>query len=243
MDAFKVGEIKRMDRGGNRAWRTFFDKHSLNTSRGLHWDEVSIGDRYSGDVGEEWKERLSAKVEGREYVPVEKKKKKKEDSRKMASVEDEEEDDASFSSGPESRKTQNEAYFARLGAQNASRPDSVPPNQGGKYTGFGSGDVTGSAVAESKAATASMPGIDDFQKDPVAALTKGFGWFSTAVGKSAKQVNDGWIQPTAQKVLCLYYASSMTPLPCAPIYHAPLLLPLLLPLHPNLTPSRLLYRC
>ncbi len=207
MDAFKVGEIKRMDHGGNRSWRTFFDDHSINKSRGVRFEEASIGDRYGGDVGEEWKERLSALVEGREYIPVEKKEKK------VASVEDDEEEEhsgrdnsglaAGSGSGSGSRKAQNEAYFARLGAQNASRPDSVPPNQGGKFTGFGS-DAGGSAASGTadghREGTNSMPGIDDFQKDPVAALTKGFGWFSTAVGKSAKQVNEGWIQPTAQKV-------------------------------------------
>lgn len=42
--------------------------------------------------------------------------------------------------------------------------------------------------------------MDEFQKDPVAALTKGFGWFTTTVGKGAKTVNDGWIQPNVQKV-------------------------------------------
>lgn len=45
-----------------------------------------------------------------------------------------------------------------------------------------------------------MPGFDDLQKDPVAALTKGFGWFTTTVGKTAKSVNEGYIQPTAAKV-------------------------------------------
>lgn len=38
------------------------------------------------------------------------------------------------------------------------------------------------------------------QRDPVAALTKGFGWFTNTVGKTAKTVNEGYIQPTALKV-------------------------------------------
>lgn len=46
-----------------------------------------------------------------------------------------------------------------------------------------------------------MPNFEDMQKDPVAALTKGFGWFTTTVGKTAKSVNEGYIQPTAAKVL------------------------------------------
>ena len=47
---------------------------------------------------------------------------------------------------------------------------------------------------------AKLPGFDDLQRDPVAALTKGFGWFTTTVGKTAKNVNEGYIQPTAAKV-------------------------------------------
>jgi ADP-ribosylation factor GTPase-activating protein 1 len=46
-----------------------------------------------------------------------------------------------------------------------------------------------------------IPGVDEFQKDPVAALTKGFGWFTTAVGKGAKTVNDSYIQPAAKTVM------------------------------------------
>ncbi|KAI9885181.1 MAG: hypothetical protein M1823_003020 [Watsoniomyces obsoletus] len=133
----------------------------------------------------------------------------------MASVEDDEEGeqrgDGGGNAGAGSRKVQNEAYFAKLAAQNASRKESVPPNQGGKYTGFGSstdnhnngsgvGGTGTSNGTNNNGDNKSMPGIDDFQKDPVAALTKGFGWFSTAVGKSAKQMNEGWIQPTAQKI-------------------------------------------
>lgn len=44
------------------------------------------------------------------------------------------------------------------------------------------------------------PALDDFQKDPMGTLTKGFGWFTSAVGKSAKTVHDSYIQPTAKQV-------------------------------------------
>jgi ADP-ribosylation factor GTPase-activating protein 1 len=102
--------------------------------------------------------------------------------------------------GPGAQKEKNEAYFARMGAENASRPDDLPPNQGGKFGGFGS-----SYVPEPNQGQASIPGVDDFQKDPVAALTKGFGWFTTTVGKTAKTVNDGWVQPGIQKVCGLRF--------------------------------------
>jgi ADP-ribosylation factor GTPase-activating protein 1 len=180
--------------------------------RGHSWDGATIAERYSGDVGEEWKDRLSAKVEGKAYVP----------SAKPAST------SISFAStasshtnsrsqtplgprgagglgsrtdspsrvplGAGSKAKVDDKYFAGLGAANASRPADLPPSQGGKYAGFGS------APPEPLMAEVRMPGVDDFQKDPVAALTKGFGWFTTTVGKTAKTVNEGYIQPTAQKV-------------------------------------------
>ena len=41
------------------------------------------------------------------------------------------------SSGMTNNREKNEEYFARLGNENEIRPDHLPPNQGGKYTGFG----------------------------------------------------------------------------------------------------------
>jgi ADP-ribosylation factor GTPase-activating protein 1 len=71
----------------------------------------------------------------------------------------------------------------------------LPPSQGGKYSGFGS------APPVKDQEGGKLPGFEDLQKDPVAALTKGFGWFTTTVGKTAKSVNEGYIQPTAAKVI------------------------------------------
>ena len=219
MDAFKVAEISRMDKGGNNAWKTFFNNHAITKLHAVSWDECTIGERYGGEVGEEWKDRLTALIEGREYAP-EPKKDRQSRPREGRSPEDKlseatgsqsemspgkagaetslRSSSPAISSLGSTKKAENEAYFARLGTQNASRSTTVPPNQGGKYTGFGS-DLS-SAREGDGSEKASIPGIDEFQKDPVAALTKGFGWFSTAVGKGAKTVNDGWIQPAAQKV-------------------------------------------
>ncbi|KAK4690488.1 hypothetical protein P7C71_g6314, partial [Lecanoromycetidae sp. Uapishka_2] len=97
--------------------------------------------------------------------------------------------------GPRSQKEQNEDFFSRKGNENANRPEGLAPSQGGKYAGFGSAPPP-SAQKSGGAA----PGLDDFQQDPVAALTKGFGWFTKTVGQGAKTLNDGYIQPTAQKI-------------------------------------------
>lgn len=102
----------------------------------------------------------------------------------------------SASSASSSAKVQNESYFARLGGANASRSANLPPSQGGKYSGFGSTpppEMSGGGVA-------GVPTLDEFSRDPVAALTKGFGFLTTQVAKSAKTVNEAVIQPTAQKI-------------------------------------------
>ncbi|KAL4788104.1 hypothetical protein BJX76DRAFT_230788 [Aspergillus varians] len=216
MDAFKNSETHRMELGGNNPWKDFFDSHAITQSEGRTFEDSTIKERYEGEVGEEWKERLSAKVEGREYVPGQRPpqaaKKSAVDvrsSRSSTPLSNAGPGRGSSSSpalqdGPgavdsvaASRKERNEAYFAKMGSANATRPDSLPPSEGGKFTGFGGGlPVSDSPKPQGRNGAA--PAFDDFQKDPVAALTKGFGWFTTAVGKSAKTVNDSYIQPTAR---------------------------------------------
>lgn len=100
-----------------------------------------------------------------------------------------------MSGGDPGKVKVDDRYFAGLGAANASRPDDLPPSQGGKYSGFGN-----TGPLETNRNNDALPNFDDLQKDPVAALTKGFGWFTTNVAKTAKSVNEGYIQPTAQKV-------------------------------------------
>ena len=49
-----------MQNGGNRAYQDFY---SANSSKGF--EESTIKERYDCEVGEEWKERLTALVEGK----------------------------------------------------------------------------------------------------------------------------------------------------------------------------------
>ena len=166
---------------------------------GISWDDATIAERYGGEVGEEYKERLVARVEKREYVPGEKKVEKSTYSNAPLSS------TASRSSTPIGGRTDSpnrgkakvdDKYFAGLGAANANRSADLPPNQGGKYAGFGSSPIEGKRDANQ----AALPGLDDLQKDPLQALSKGFGWFTSTVGRTAKTVNEGYIQPTAAKV-------------------------------------------
>jgi ADP-ribosylation factor GTPase-activating protein 1 len=209
MDAFKATELVRMQAGGNKPWRTFWEAHEHTQLEGRAWDDCTIRERYEGEVGDEWKARLTAKVEGREYVPGEEK------TTKAATVTTVKKtvDPSSRSSTPASmagrisrthspalgtgmkssgpslgtmsmgRKAQNESYFAKMGAENANRSEDLPPSEGGKFIGFGS-----DPWAPPRKEGASIPGADEFQKDPLAALTKGFGWFG---GMVQKNVNEG----------------------------------------------------
>ncbi|KAK4246420.1 hypothetical protein C7999DRAFT_42112 [Corynascus novoguineensis] len=215
MDAFKAAEIERMRLGGNANWKRFFEEHPDTKARGLSWDDATIAERYGGEAGEEWKERLSAKVEGREYVPGE----------KGASGGSVGASPAPSAGGPSTAPTRSGPrsgtplsgsrsdspasapapgpggkikvdvdYFAKLGERNAQRPADLPPSQGGKYSGFGN------SAPRPQRDEQSLPGLDDIQKDPVAAITKGFGWFASTVTKTAKTVNEGFIQPTAKQL-------------------------------------------
>lgn len=205
MDAFKPAEMQRLDLGGNKRWQAFWS----SKNGGKAWGKPGEGGdgaaasevekRYGGEAGEEWKERLACEVDGREFtgVPVVERRKMEGRGIDPGSVRSGSPFTAGGAGGmgPRSQKDQNESFFAKKGSENANRPEGVAPSQGGKYAGFGS------APPESvERPPGGMPGADDFQKDPVAALTKGFGWFAGAVGKQAKSVNEGWIQPTAAKV-------------------------------------------
>lgn len=210
MDAFKGAEMARMDLGGNNAWRAFWEEKEGGRAK-PKWEDISLEERYSGEVGEEWKERLACRVEGREFTGVPKPPKRAQATSKTTPARTASPGVGAGVDVASKRKEQNEAFFARMGNENANRSAALPPSQGGKYSGFGSEPAPSGAGREEGAGEGGvLPGVDDFQKDPVAALTKGFGWFTTTVGRGAKTVNDGWIQPTAQKVRMASYLISLS---------------------------------
>lgn len=209
MDAFKPAEIARLDLGGNERWQKFWESKNPGKIWGIpgrggdNAAAFQLEKRYGGAEGDEWRERLTCEVEGREFTGVPVKERRAVDTRGISGGTTAQRTGSPSLGGaaggpPRSQKEQNEAYFAKKGSENANRPEGLAPSQGGKYGGFGSGPAEPPVGTSS--AGGGAPGIDEFQKDPVAALSKGFGWFTGQVGKSAKSVNDGWIQPTAQKV-------------------------------------------
>jgi len=225
MDSFKAPEVVRMEKGGNTRWREFWVNHAEggagDDSRWVE-GEPGIKERYPSMVGEEWKERLAIDAEGGTWDPAwwktERESRERKIQEKLAANSSRSATPAGMRSANQGRaspapsfgsakvggggqKAQNEAYFAKMGQENASRPEGVAPNQGGKYAGFG--NLPASTV-DAQAGTDTPPNLDEFAKDPVGALTKGLGWFTTTVGKGAKSGYDGWIAPAAQKVRRLF---------------------------------------
>jgi len=212
MDSFKNEEIKRMEKGGNKRCQEFF-------RNAPEFDEnMTISERYGSSFGEDYKEKvclktfrafrlceintmmkLTADVEGREWVRTERPKaspslaSKGQNSRSTTSLSSAR--SGSPASVNASSKERNEAYFSRLGNENANRSADLPPSQGGKYAGFGS-----TPAPDMSANNGSAPSLDEFSRDPVGALTRGFGFFTTQVTKTAQTVNQAVIQPTAQKL-------------------------------------------
>lgn len=223
MDAFKGSELARMAAGGNKPFQEFFDSHPSNTKESRTFEGSSIQERYDSEAGDEWKERLSCKVEGREFDKsnLPKRTAKKDagagtsaalsgrvsaaGSRSHTPLGKTRSNEAGLqrsgspalgTSSLGGKKAQNEAYFARMGQENANRRDDLAPNQGGKFAGFGSEPDSWKKNDEPGA----PPALDDFQKDPVAALTKGFGWLGASVSKAGKTGYEGWVKPGIQKV-------------------------------------------
>ena len=74
----------------------------------------------------------------------------------------------------------NEDYFEKLGRENEARSAELPPSQGGRYTGFGN-----TPASSSQTTSNNLPSIDDLRDNPVQAVSKGWGLFSSALGGAA----------------------------------------------------------
>ncbi|KAL9150405.1 hypothetical protein ABFS82_12G165900 [Erythranthe guttata] len=86
----------------------------------------------------------------------------------------------------ESSAANKEDFFARKMAENDSRPDGVPPSQGGKYVGFGSSP--GPAA----------PRKNNADGDVLSVVSQGFGMLSLAAASAANVVQAGTKEITSK---------------------------------------------
>jgi len=180
-----------MEKGGNNACKAFF-------AAAPQFDPtMSIAERYSTPFAEDYKEKLTAEIEGREWVPTPRKAPTPTAPKRVVATGIG--SDGSRSASPAApqkpglgadQRAKNEEYFSRLGSANSNRPDHLPPSQGGKYGGFGS-----------TSSEPPGPANDNPLEDVTATITRGFWGLASTVTRAAKTANEQFIQPTAQKIV------------------------------------------
>ncbi|KAK3089333.1 hypothetical protein FSP39_002793 [Pinctada imbricata] len=224
MDKWKDTELEKMKVGGNRQALEFFKSQS-DYNAGM-----SIQEKYNSKAAALYRDKISTEAEGkswsiatssaRNYVafqpratlthasssPSLKKSSGMNHSYSDTGL-DSYQDGSMYNS--EEFKKERDNFFDRVQAQNASRPDGIPPSQGGKYVGFGSTP----APQEKK---------DDFFENTLSSLSTGWSSFTvgatkfasvasekaskfaSAAGQKTKEfgetVNESVIRPTKDKV-------------------------------------------
>jgi ADP-ribosylation factor GTPase-activating protein 1 len=180
MDQFKPEEMKAMELGGNEQAMQYFTSEGLDPKM-----EASI--KYNSTVAEDYKEMLAAKIAGNtEWT--------RRDRPKQIPVPGKNNSNSSRPSSAQSQKSKNESYFAELGSRNSTRPDNLPPSQGGKYSGFGS------SVATTASDNRQGLSVEEFQTDPLGSLTKGWGLFTKTVTKGVGEMNESFIKPNVKNL-------------------------------------------
>lgn len=198
MDQFKPEETLRMENGGNERCSNYFVENGVDMS-------LPAKLKFDNYVAEDYKEMLTAEVDGTEFVPKDHsgrtlptadsiRSQSATPSQSQAFDSQNNEPIQSRRGGPLSneQKAKNESYFAQLGSVNGSRPDHLPPNQGGKYSGFGN---TPAPTDNSKEGSFSGFTLDKLQADPLGTFSKGWGLFSSTIAKSVNEVNETVIKP------------------------------------------------
>jgi ADP-ribosylation factor GTPase-activating protein 1 len=202
MDRWSEEQITRMDKGGNGKARAFFEeKFGANCKQLSIPQKVFSFDKtnkYDSDVALDYRDKLSADVEGKTWTPQTRPARTPRSSTPQVPSAPISRVGSSSSLRPQSKqsnaqKERNEQYFAGLGSANAARPENLPPSQGGRYTGFGSTPTPQPARTEAIS-------VEDFTSDPLGALTKGWGIFSRAAVKTASTINETYVQPSVAKV-------------------------------------------
>ena len=183
MDKWSEDQAKRMELGGNRNAAEFFKTHPY------YREGMGIADKYSSEFAKFYKDKLTAIVEGKPWempaigssgIPA---------PLGLLSTSDPfDEPVLKHSHGIPSEKSRNEQYFARMGAENQSRPDGVSPSQGGKYSGYGNPNFSSSPTKTSNRNT------DAFLDDSLNTLSKGWGLFTSYASAGAKIAFDGAVK-------------------------------------------------
>ncbi|KAK1228454.1 Zn finger-containing GTPase- Activating Protein for ARF [Marasmius sp. AFHP31] len=228
MDTWQDEQVKRMQIGGNKPFRDFMKSYTP-VEQGGYSESLSSYDTYHCWAATQYREKLDAELAGKPWSPsaapesaqinsgtpsrpssAQGLRKSRASGRAMtgSSLRSDSSSPASFGNAsprgtpdPGDQKTANENYFASLGSINASRPADLPPSQGGRYQGFGSTPTPETSDHPSYGMSSrAAPSLTDFQENPMAAFSKGWSLFSSAVVGAGRAVNDNVIQPGMERV-------------------------------------------
>ncbi|KAJ7686086.1 hypothetical protein B0H17DRAFT_1072671 [Mycena rosella] len=225
MDTWQPDQLRRMQIGGNAAFKQFMKSYSP-AEQGGYKEGNSPYEIYHCWAATQYREKLDAEIAGREWTQAAppppslsnstdsaglRKSRASARSATGSSLRGDSASPASFGNTSSPRgtpdlgadqKSANESYFATLGQANASRSAELPPSQGGRYQGFGS---TPSPASPSQhpshgLSSAAAPSFTEIQENPVAALSKGWSLFSAAVVGASRVVSENVIQPGMERV-------------------------------------------
>lgn len=153
MDKWKDLELEKMKVGGNQRAREFFEAQSD------YDDSMSIQQKYNTRAAALYRDKISTLAQGKDWDMNKSSAKNYQSSsfggssnsghmshsKSTGSIQNHSssyQDGGNYTGGyqnfnTQEFKSQKEDFFSRKQMENASRPDTLPPNQGGKYSGFG----------------------------------------------------------------------------------------------------------
>ncbi|SCW03969.1 LAFE_0H03026g1_1 [Lachancea fermentati] len=206
MDQFKPEELARMEKGGNEPFTEYLTAHGVDL-------KLPPKAKYDNPFATDYKDKLTSLVEGTEWTEPEHpdfdvaafnanpdqavQPSKTEDS---VGVSTPIESRRATPQLPEDQKEKNEAYFSELGKKNQSKPEHLPPSQGGKYQGFGNTSFEPKQAEKDVSQSMATLTLENLQKDPLGTFARGWGLFSSAVTKSVGEMNETVIKPSVQQI-------------------------------------------
>ncbi|KAI7894444.1 uncharacterized protein EV154DRAFT_498755 [Mucor mucedo] len=220
MDKWFDDQLKKMELGGNRNAKVFFDSQPDYTK------DMPMSEKYHTHCAELYRDKLSAEAEGRPWTPTPSLRTKTTNSTRtlgrFGSTEQRSSSSLALSGGfgsdsyqsnnnsansfraeELSTKARNEQYFSQLGNANESRSDRLPPNQGGKFTGFGNPQFDDDYQSSRGGGGGGNVDLREIINDPRVAVEKGWSLLSY-VGKAAVELgryaNDTYVKPAAAQL-------------------------------------------
>ncbi|WWC92907.1 uncharacterized protein L201_007869 [Kwoniella dendrophila CBS 6074] len=214
MDKWSDEQLKKMKNGGNEAFKTFIENYG---PEGGYTKGIGMIEKYNSWAATQYREKLAAACADppQPWSPSSPPPASAVPSRPTSAQATRKSraggggigssnlnpSNGNTYGGYSDQKTENEAYFERMGNANASRPDNLPPSQGGKYSGFGSTPTPDNSNQHPSYALSShsAPTFDELQRNPLGALSKGWGLFSSAVSSAASEINQSVVKPGMAK--------------------------------------------